>query len=108
MTIKEKLSALIDAELDDLDERRTLKALGSDAALRSTWERYHLIRAVMTRQLEVLAAPGLAERVMARLDDETRRITAPPLRFWPLAGGFAAAASVAAFAILTFQAIEQP
>jgi sigma-E factor negative regulatory protein RseA len=108
MTMKEKLSALIDAELDELDERRTLKALADDGKLRSTWERYHLIRAVMTRQLEALAAPGLAERVMARLDDGTRRIAAPPLRFWPLAGGFAAAASVAAIAILTFQAIEQP
>ena len=54
MTMNEKLSALIDAELDELDERRTLNALTEDAKLRATWERYHLIRAVMTRQIDGL------------------------------------------------------
>jgi sigma-E factor negative regulatory protein RseA len=106
--MKEKVSALMDAELDDLDERRTLAALTGDVALRTAWERYHLIRAVMARQLDVLAAPGLAERVMSRLDDGAPRVSAPALRFWPLAGGFAAAASVAAIVVLTFQAFEWP
>jgi sigma-E factor negative regulatory protein RseA len=107
MTTKEKLSALIDAELDELDERRTLNALAADAELRAAWERYHLIRAVMTRQFEALAAPRLADRVMQRLESDARPAAAP-LRFWPLAGGFAAAASVAAVAIVALQAIQQP
>ncbi|MFL6624182.1 MAG: sigma-E factor negative regulatory protein [Sulfurifustaceae bacterium] len=105
--MKEKISALIDAELDDLDERRTLNALTHDADLRATWERYHLIRTVMARELGVLATPGLPDRVMARLDGDAGRRRAQ-LRFWPLAGGFAVAASVAAIAILALQTLQQP
>ncbi|MFL6648179.1 MAG: sigma-E factor negative regulatory protein, partial [Sulfurifustaceae bacterium] len=105
--MKEKLSALVDAELDELDERRTLNALSHDTELRATWERYHLIRTVMARELGVLATPGLPERVMARLDPATKR-GRRQLRFWPLAGGFAVAASVAAIAILALQTLQQP
>lgn len=107
MTMKEKLSALVDAELEELEERRTLRALAGNADLRAAWERYHLIRAVMTRELGTLANPGLPERVMAQLEADTsgRRSS---LRFWPLAGGFAVAASVAAIAILALQTLQQP
>jgi sigma-E factor negative regulatory protein RseA len=108
MTTKENLSALIDAELNELDERRALKSLTDDAELRGTWERYHLIRAVMTRQLEVLTRPDFPERVIAKLDGSPERIRQAPLRFWPLLGGFAAAASIAAIAILTLQTFQQP
>ncbi len=104
----EKLSALMDSALDDLDERRTLRALADDLELRGTWERYHLIRAAMTRQLSVLAEPGLPQRVLARLDAPGERMAQAPLRFWPLAGGFAAAASVAAIAIVALQVIQEP
>lgn len=106
MTMKEKLSALMDAELDDLDMHRTLKGLAEDLELCNVWERYHVIRAAMTRQLGVLAEQGLAERVMARLEAETGPADAR-LRFWPLAGGFAAAASLAAIAILALQPFDQ-
>ncbi len=106
MTMKEKLSALMDAELDGLDMRRTLKGLAEDLELRGMWERYHVIRAAMTRQLGVMAEPGLAERVMSRIETETGRAD-PRLRLWPLAGGFAAAASLAAVAILTLQPFDQ-
>lgn len=102
---KEKLSALIDGELDELDERRMFKELAQNSELREVWERYHLIRAAMTRRLGVLADAGLPERVMARLETEPARAAAP-LRFWPLAAGFAAAASVAAVAILSLQTIQ--
>jgi sigma-E factor negative regulatory protein RseA len=105
--MKEKLSALIDAELDELEERRFYGELQRDAELRQTWERYHLIRAAMTRQLGVLAAPGLPERVMAAIEANPQPV-AKPLRFWPLASGFAAAASVAAIAILGLQALQNP
>lgn len=106
--MKEKLSALIDDELDDLDERRVLNALGADAELRRAWGRYHLIRAAMTRQLSALAAPDLPERIMARLQESDAAVPYPSLRFWPLAGGFAVAASVAAIAILGIQALRGP
>ena len=47
--MKEKLSALVDNELDDLDERRVMAALEKDADLRRTWERYHLVRSALHR-----------------------------------------------------------
>lgn len=104
--MKEELSALIDAELDELEERRVLNALANDPELRRTWGRYHLIRAAVTRQLGALAPADLPERVLAQLNTEP--VAAPSLRFWPLAGGFAAAASLAAIAILGLQALREP
>lgn len=105
--MKEKLSALVDAELDELDERRTLNALTSDADLRATWERYHLIGTVMAREFGALATPGLPDRIMAQLETDTAR-TRTRLRFWPLAGGFAVAASVTVVAIVALQTLQQP
>jgi negative regulator of sigma E activity len=105
--MNEKISALIDAELDELDERRTLDAMKHDAASRGTWERYHLIRSAMTRQLGVLAPRDLAERVRAGIDGAGAAPSAS-LRLWPLAGGFAAAASVALVAFLGLQAWRVP
>jgi len=105
--MNEKISALIDAELDELDERRTLEAMKKDRALRGTWERYHLIRSAMTRQLDVLASADLADRVWNRIDSDSVDPSGS-LRFWPLAGGFAAAASVALVAFLGLQAWRVP
>ena len=107
--MKEKLSALIDAELSELDERRVLRALEHDTELRCAWERYHLIKAAVTRQLGVLAPPDLAERVRAGLDAGVDAAgAASRLRFLPLAGGFAAAAAVAAVALLGLRTLEGP
>lgn len=108
MKTEEKLSALMDAELDELNERSLLQALSRDVELRRAWGRFHAIRAAMTRQLDVLAALDLPERVMARLEREVQPAADAALRFWPLAGGFAAAASVAAIAILAVQTLQQP
>lgn len=104
--MNEKISALIDAELDELDERRVLESVKNDPALRATWERYHLIRAAMTRQLTVLAPSDMPERVRSRLEAE--QDTVKSLRFWPLAGGFAAAASIAVVAIFGLQTLRGP
>lgn len=105
--MNEKISALIDAELDELDERRALDAMKHDVALRGTWERYHLIRSAMTRQLGVLAPHDLTERVRLEIDGSSIAPSAS-LRFWPLVGGFAAAASVALVAFLGLQAWRVP
>jgi sigma-E factor negative regulatory protein RseA len=105
--MNEKISALIDDELDELDQRRVLDAVKNDAELRGRWERYHVIRAALNHQLSVLVSPGLPDRVRARLEAESAR-PAASLRFWPLAGGFAAAASIAVIAIVAVQALRAP
>lgn len=105
--MNEKISALIDAELNELDERRVLEAVKHDPELQSTWERYYLIRAAMKRQLSVLASPDMPERVRSRLEEAEQDATAS-LRFWPLAGGFAAAAAIAVVAIFGLQTLRSP
>jgi negative regulator of sigma E activity len=104
--MNEKISALVDAELDELDERRVLGALKDDPQLCCTWERYHLIRAAMRHQLNVLAPSDMPERVRSRLEAEHE--ATPALRFWPLLGGFAAAAAVAVVAIFGLQTLRGP
>jgi sigma-E factor negative regulatory protein RseA len=106
--MKETLSAFIDAELSEHEERQVVERLRTDVELRRTWERYHLIRAAVTRQLDALAPGGLADRVAGAIEGQEGR-PRPRLRFWPLAGGFVAAASLAAMAILAAQTfIEAP
>ncbi|MBI3898606.1 MAG: hypothetical protein HY308_09955 [Gammaproteobacteria bacterium] len=99
--MSEKLSAFIDAELSEHEEHQVLQTLQRDDKLRGTWERYHLIRAAMTRQLEAVAPAGFVDGVLAQLDEpeETNR----RLRFGPLAAGFALAASVATVSIVSLQ-----
>lgn len=104
--MKEKLSAFVDAELSELEERHVLGALANDSELRSAWERYHLIRAAMTRQLSMLAPAGLSEQVLDKLGDTPRERLAP--RYWHYAGGAAVAATVAAVAIVGLQTLYQP
>ncbi len=97
--MNEKLSALMDDELDELETRRLLAALGEDAGAHATWGRYHAIRAVLRR--EALPAEGrdIARRVRERLVDQPGpgRGRLPLAR---LAGQLALAASVAGVAIL--------
>lgn len=107
--MKERLSALVDNELDELDEHRVHAALTDDAALRRTWERYHLARSALHQELEIILPPDMAERV-------SRRIAGEPSgagsyrhhRLARLAGTLALAASVAAVAILGVQRVNAP
>lgn len=98
--MKEKLSALIDMELSELETHQVLEALKRDPELRETWSRFHLVREVMNRQVEIPAPRHLAERVRARLENSpvTTRPIADMLRF---TAGFAVAASVMAVAVFT-------
>lgn len=51
--MNESLSALMDGEADELELRRTLNEISEKEELRSRWERYHLISAVMKREPQV-------------------------------------------------------
>jgi len=48
--MNESLSALMDGEADELELRRTLNELSENDGLRSRWERYHLMSAVMKKE----------------------------------------------------------
>jgi sigma-E factor negative regulatory protein RseA len=97
--MNEKLSALMDNELDELETRRLLAALGEDAGARAAWERYHAIRAVLRREALPASGCDTARRVRGRLAE----LPGPGRGRLPLArlaGQLALAASVAAVAIL--------
>lgn len=104
--MKEKLSALMDAELSELEERRVLDALAQNSGLRATWERYHLMRAAICRQLDIAAPAGLADRIYARLQDAGANTARH--RYYGLVGGFAAAAAIAAVTIFGLQVLQSP
>lgn len=107
--MKEQLSALVDNELDELEERRVLAALKGDATLRNIWERYHLVRAALRQDLEVVVAHGLAERVAQRIAAEPSTAAAIQRRhITRLIGTLAIAASVATIAIVGVQWFQQP
>jgi len=74
--MSERLSALIDNELDDLERERALKALGRDPQLSAAWSRYHLIRFTM-RGDRIAPRADLAERVTERIRDEAPPAPAP-------------------------------
>ena len=43
----EKISQMMDGELDDIECRLQIHRLGQDAALAQSWETFHLIRDVL-------------------------------------------------------------
>lgn len=103
--MKEKISALVDGEVNDLEHERALRALGKDPALSATWERYHLASTAIRRELEVMVSPDLAKSIQERLRNEPPARAGfsdffTPRRTLKLGAGFAIAASVAAIAIL--------
>ena len=107
--MKEKLSAFVDNELDELDEHRVHAALAGDAALRRTWERYHLARSALHQELEIILPSDMAERVSRRIAGEPSEAGSYRRhQLARLAGTLAMAASVAAIAILGVQRVNAP
>lgn len=104
--MRDKLSAFIDSELTELEEHQVLAALANDRELRSVWERYHLIRGAMTRQVSLLAPAGVVDRVVRGIGQEPGSHAVP--RYWHYAAGAAVAASIAALAIFGLQTVYQP
>ncbi len=107
--MKEKLSALVDNELDDLDERRVMNALKQDIGLRNTWERYHLLRSALRQDMDIMLPREIAARVAARIEMEPVNAASSRRRkINRLIGTFAIAASVAAIAIAGVQFLNRP
>src|SRR3990172_11284822 len=73
--MNERISALMDGELDESELTQDLKRLRSNPDLRRTWDTYHLIGDTLRGH----AAPAMAARVSERLVDEPT-VVAPQRR----------------------------
>lgn len=109
--MKENISALLDGEGNDLERERALRALGTDPALRATWERYHLASAAIRRELDVVVSPGLVDRIHESLRHET--LNEPTHAFFTprllkFSAGLAIAASVAIVSLLNLPPLVSP
>lgn len=68
--MKETLSLLVDAELDEVARARAINGVVADPDLCAAWERYHVIRLAMRHEIEWTLPSGFAEQVAARIDRE--------------------------------------
>lgn len=94
----ERLSAWMDGELESENARQLFSQLQNNAALRATWDYYHLIGDAVRG----VHGPDFCARIWTRLDAEPtvlapqRRSAAEMLRWRPMQ----VAASIAAFAFV--------
>ncbi len=106
----ERISALVDGELDEQEHRVIVDKLLTRSENRKAWGRYHLIGDTLKRSLPKGMDHGFSSRVMAALDDEpTVLAPQPPAKSsWrQRVAGLAVAASVTAVAILGVQFMYQ-
>ncbi len=118
----ERLSSLIDGELDDTQQRHAIDALIHDADARERWERFHLASDALHGNLPGAIDPRFASRVMAAIEDEPTILAPPPPRkpsvstdstdhaparasFSKRFAGLAVAASVAAIAVMGVESL---
>ena len=95
--MQEKISALLDDELDRSEQDDVLRVISSDVRLAETWRRYHLIRAVL-RTESIVFVRHLPERMTPLLSEKTgqtrgRLSALPAIPNWM--PGLALAASIA-------------
>ncbi len=114
----ERLSSLLDGELDDTQQRHAIDALGGDVEARERWERFHLAGDALHGNLAEAIDPRFASRVMAAIDDEPAILAPPPSprqssttrthapsRLSKRFAGLAVAASVAAVAVMGVESL---
>jgi sigma-E factor negative regulatory protein RseA len=70
--LAETLSALMDNQVSELELQRILKATAEDAELKAVWDRYHLTRAVLKKDLTHLAPVDFASRISAAIEAEDK------------------------------------
>jgi len=106
----ERLSALVDGELDEQEYQSTVVELLACGENCKTWGRYHLIGDTLKRNLPKGMDYHFSSRVMAALDDEPTVLAPPsPVKssWGQRAAGLAVAASVAVVAVLGVQLMYQ-
>lgn len=96
----DKISALMDGELDPRDCKREIQRLESDPRLAREWEMYHLIRDAMRDPFDL--SPNFSGKLHARLQQEPtvlapRRLIPPSItrHALPIAASLAGVAVVA-------------
>lgn len=112
----ENLSAIVDGELQD---DKLLSELKNDAELSAKWQRYHLIRHGLRKEMPLQADFDISARVAEALEQEPAILA--PKRTWrdlpvvasviPMArqgGQLAIAASVAVAMVIGVQQMNQP
>lgn len=99
--IDERLSALMDGELERDELRFLLRSVSADPSLGVRWQRYHVSRQVLRRQDLLALRPGFADGVMARLAEEPalRARSAGPWLRWGAGGAIAASVALAALVV---------
>jgi sigma-E factor negative regulatory protein RseA len=96
--MKDRISALMDGELDDRAAALALDTLASEGEARDTWRTYHLISDALGKSR--MLSEGFSERVAAALAKEPtvlaprRRPAGEPRRWVALAAGVAAVSLV--------------
>ena len=106
----ERISALMDGELDEQLHRSATDELLNKDEMRETWSRYHLISDTLRQQLPNGIDKQFSTRVMAALDNEPTVLAPPAARTSTLTqrlAGLAVAASVAAVAVMGVQFMYQ-
>lgn len=106
----ERISALMDGELDESTRRVATDELLKKDKARNTWARYHLISDTLRQNLPAGIDRQFSSRVMAALDDEPTVLAPSVPQASPLTrrlAGFAVAASVAAVAVMGVQFMYQ-
>jgi len=103
----DRLSALMDGELDVADSKREIQRLENDPELTEEWRTYHLIRDALRDELDL--SPGFAGKVHARLEQEPtvlapRRLVPQPV----VRHALPIAASVAGVAVVAWLALSSP
>lgn len=109
--MKDRISAVMDGELDDRAAAEVIDALGRDDEALQAWRAYHLIGDAL-RDSRMLSA-GVARRVAQQLAAEPtvlapRRVPAPGRTWYALAAGVAAVALVGWMAFAPQQAPVAP
>jgi sigma-E factor negative regulatory protein RseA len=104
----ERISALVDGELNAQEHQTAVDELLSHDDKRAAWGRYHLMADTLKRSLPKGIDHAFSSRVMAALEDEPTVLAPPPRPSWgQRAAGLAVAASVAAVAVLGVQFMYQ-
>jgi sigma-E factor negative regulatory protein RseA len=108
--MNEKLSAFVDNQLSELEERRLLDELVRSDELRARWGRYHLISAALRRELGHVVPLDTPAAIANALATEPRHRHGLRLAFsaTKIAGGLAIAATVATVAVLNLPIAVTP